>query len=138
MVGAINPTEGGMSCEDVVIISDVPLDLTDAQWVFAGFPQANSDWMTIKYAEGTQRVQTTTSPVTMTMNDSWSYGSGEPTASGTLYCYRVVGIRKLIPTPQDTVDFPTIRWVGQGIATEEPEFVYLTRLRRSYELHQSP
>ena len=122
----------------MVIISDVPLDLTDAQWVFAGFPQANSDWMTIKYAEGTQRVQTTTSPVTMTMNDSWSYGSGEPTASGTLYCYRVVGIRKLIPTPQDTVDFPTIRWVGQGIATEEPEFVYLTRLRRSYELHQSP
>lgn len=136
VTGAIDPTQGGMSIEDVVYISDVPLNLDDAEWFFAGFPRADSDWMTIKFAEGSQRVQTTTNPVSMTMNDSWSFGSGEPTASGMLYCYRLIACRKLVPTPQDIVDFPTIRWVGTGIATGEPEFVYLSRLRRSFELQQ--
>lgn len=136
VTGAVDAAQGGMSIEDVVYISDVPLDLSLSTWTLAGFPRANSDWMTMKFAEGSQRVQTTTNPVTMTMNDSWSFGSGEPTASGTLYCYRLIACRKLVPTPQDVVDFPTVRWVGTGIATEEPEFVYLTRLRRSFELQQ--
>lgn len=134
-----NPTgAAGAVIQDVVILTDVPLSDAETTGVFAGFPNSPSDWMTVKYAKGTQRVQTSTAPVNLTENDSWAYGSNDPTASGTLYVYRYVIVAVPLPSALTaTVDFPTIRLVAEGIATEEPEFVYLTRLRRSYELREN-
>ena len=134
----VNPTgAAGVVIQDIVILTDVPLSDAETTGVFAGFPRSPSDWMTIKYAKGTQRVQTSTAPQNLTENDSWAYGSNDPTASGTLYAYRYVNIQAPLPVASANVDFPTLRLVAEGIATEEPEFVYLTRLRRSYELREN-
>lgn len=137
VVGLVDAVLGGMSGEDIVIVSDVPLDTDNSLWFHAGFPRADSDWMTIKFAEGIQKVQTSTSPVIMTTNDAWSFGSGEPTATDFLYVYRYITVRKNLPGPTDIMHFPTLRYVAVGIATDEPDHVYVNRLRRSFELQQS-
>ena len=72
----------------------------------------------------------------MIIADGWGIGSGQPTASGTLYMTRIIIPYKDAPAVTDTLTFPAVRYVAQGLATEEPEFVYLTRLKRSYELQQ--
>lgn len=135
----VDPMAGGAVVRDVVIVTDVPLsDALATTGLLAGFPRSASDYMTIKYAAGSQRVQTISAPNTLTENDSWHYGSADPSASDTLYVYRYVTIDvPVASTPTVIVDYPTLRLVAEGIATEEPEYVYLTRLRRSYELREN-
>jgi len=62
-------------------------------------------------------------------------GSLSPTASDRVYCTRIVqfgnnadGIYALYP----------VRYLLRANAKEEPEFEYLMRLKRSYELQQEP
>jgi len=61
-------------------------------------------------------------------------GSLEPTASDRVYCTRIVvmdggeGLYQLYP----------VRYLLRAKATEEPEFQYLMRLKRSYELQNAP
>lgn len=124
-----------LQARDYVIITDVPLEL-DAQMIHAGFLDDPSDYMTIKFGSALIYVQTTTSPIMMVQGDAWSFGSGQPTASSTLYVTRICVPFKFNATPADWLEFPALRYVAQGIATEEPEYVYLNRLRRSYELQQ--
>ena len=104
--------------------------------IHAGFMDNASDYMTVKYGQAQIYVQSTTTPIMMIQADSWSFGSGQPTASGTLYVTRICIPHKDAPAPTDVITFPALRYVAQGIATAEPEFVYLNRLRRSYELQQ--
>jgi len=120
---------------DYVIVTDVPLQLSSTI-IHSGFMDAVSDYMTIKFGQASIFCQSTTTPTMMINADGWGIGSGEPTASGTLYVTRIVIAHKVAAAAGDAVDFPAIRYVAQGIATEEKEFVYLNRLRRSYELHQ--
>jgi len=138
--GIINMTQpdttGGVAASDTLIVSDVPLTI-DANLQNAGFMAHDSDYTTIKLAQGVLVTQTINAPQQMTVTDSWNYGSGEPTASDTLYLYRVIFITKGNPAPGDAIDFPELRYVAQGIAAEEDDYVYLNRLRRSYELQQS-
>jgi len=124
------------SARDYVIITDVPLPLSNTI-IHAAFMDQTSEYMTIKYARADIFVQSSTSPVVMIPADSWGTGSGEPTASGTLYVTRICVPHKATPGVTDFVDFPALRYVAQGIATEEAEFVYMTRLRRSFELRES-
>lgn len=139
VVGAAPPT-GGAEVIDTVYVSDVPLK---TNWWAApqGFTlptvDSNADWMTIKFASTQVFAQTTTQPITMVQSDSMGFGSGDPTASDTLYIYRVAFPSKDSPANNDQVTCPELRYVAEGICTEEPEFVYLTRLRRSFELRQN-
>jgi len=136
-VTGIIGANGGLEMADYLIVTDVPLTTNWWATLTAGFPTSDSDYMTIKFAQGTQWTQQSTQPITMVRSDVWNYGSGEPTAAGTLYFYRAIIVNKDTPQPNDGVTVPELRYVGAGIATEEPEFVYLTRLRRSFELQQS-
>jgi len=133
---ALPDNTGGIAASDTLIVSDVPLTV-DANLQDAGFMAHDSDYTTIKLAQGILVTQTINAPQQMTITDSWNYGSGEPTASDTLYLYRVIYITKGTRLPGDSIDFPELRYVAQGIAAEEDDYVYLNRLRRSYELQQS-
>jgi hypothetical protein len=124
-----------IQARDYVIITDVPLQTSNVT-IHAGFLDDVSDYMTIKFGQVSIFCQSTSTPTMMINADGWGIGSGEPTASGTLYVTRIVIAHKVAPTAADAVAFPAIRYVAQGLATEEPEFVYLNRLRRSYELQQ--
>ena len=59
-------------------------------------------------------------------------GSLEPSASDRIYCYRVVQYNGA-----DTrFDIFPARYILRADAKEEPEYEYLMRLKRSYELQQ--
>jgi hypothetical protein len=62
-------------------------------------------------------------------------GSMESTASDRIYCYRIVTIGA--PTAATGLVVNSARYLLRSEAKEEPEFQYLMRLRRSYELQQS-
>jgi len=128
-------TNDTLQARDYVIITDVPLELTPTV-IHAGFMDDESDYTTIKFGQANIFMQSTTTPTLMINADGWGTGSGQPTASGTLYITRIVIPHRDLAVPTDSITFPAMRYVAQGVASEEPEFVYLTRLRRSYELHQ--
>jgi hypothetical protein len=132
--GPLVPTDT-LQARDYVIITDVPLQLSPTM-IHAGFMDNHSDYMTLKLGQATIHVQSTTTPTMMIQGDAWSFGSGQPTASGTLYVTRICIPHIDTPAVANAISFPAIRYVAQGIATAEPEFVYLNRLRRSYELQQ--
>ena len=72
-------------------------------------------------------------------NDNQS-GSNMPTASDRIYCYRVV-IPDASQAPAVTMtslNVPPARYLLQVEAKEEPTYQHLMRLKRSYELQQSP
>jgi len=126
--GLVDAVLGGIEVLDQVIVSDEPIETTPLVIGIAsvGFPSTPDDYMNIKFSQGFDFVQTTTAPMGMTMADSWNCGA------------RLVTVRKDAPNiPTDICTVPEYRYVASGIATEEPEFVYLNRLRRSYELSQS-
>ena len=61
-------------------------------------------------------------------------GSLQPTASDRIYCTRIV-----LFSGQDGNYFVyPVRYVLQASAKEEPEYEYLMRLKRSYELQNEP
>jgi len=135
----INPAVGldTLELRDYVIVSDVPIRL-GPDIIHAGFLDEASDFMTLKFAQAEVFTQSTTTGLVMSPIDRWMFGSGEPTASATLYITRIIIPHMGTPTPAVAVDCPAIRYVAQGIATEEPEYVYLNRLRRSNELYIVP
>lgn len=135
---AVPPQETAdtMEARDYIIITDVPLQPSTTM-IHAGFLDDVSDYMTIKLGQANIFTQTTNAAHVMIASDGWGFGSGQPTASGTLYVTRICIPNKGIPTAADFIDFPAIRYIAQGIATEEPEYVYMNRLRRSYE-QQTP
>jgi hypothetical protein len=62
-------------------------------------------------------------------------GSLSPSASDRIYCYRLVAARMGAP------GYFTVfgaRYILRGAGKEEPEFQYLMRLKRSYELQNEP
>ena len=61
-------------------------------------------------------------------------GSLEPTASDRIYVYRTV----LLTGTMTQAQIAPTRFLLRATAKEEPDFEYLMRLKRSYELQQSP
>jgi len=62
-------------------------------------------------------------------------GSLSPSASDRIYCYRYASIK------QQTPGFSTLyaaRYILRATSKEEPEYEYLMRLKRSYELQNQP
>jgi len=62
-------------------------------------------------------------------------GSLEPTASDRIYCYKIVALNQGAFT---RIQFAPTRYLLKALAKEEPMHQYLMRLKRSYELQQSP
>ena len=60
-------------------------------------------------------------------------GSLEATASDRIYCYRFVSMSV---TADSTIALTGARYILRAKAVEEPEYQYLMRLKRSYELQQ--
>ena len=71
----------------------------------------------------------------MTLSDN-QIGSLEATASDRVYCYRAIALGT--PTTADRVVVSPVRYILSAEAKEEPEYQYLMRLKRSYELQQEP
>jgi len=61
-------------------------------------------------------------------------GSLSPTASDRIYCTRVV----LFGGADGKYDMYPCRYILRAMAKEEPEYEYLMRLKRSYELQNQP
>jgi len=64
------------------------------------------------------------------------FGSGMATSSDRVYTYRLVRFAAASPTGR-TLSLPGCRHILTAEAKEEPEFQYLMRLMRSFELQQS-
>ena len=70
----------------------------------------------------------------ITLSDN-QCGSLDPTASDRIYCYRVV---TMLASADGVLALYPARYILQADAKEEPEYEYLMRLKRSYELQQRP
>ena len=136
----------GDAIQMITMLSDVPISNSDIQ-AGAGWPLStmSSDNCFLR------RVQTWSITA-----DSGSFGSyfalvnetvdgmAESTTSDRIYIASYVRlIIKRVGPPGtistiDSVTIPGIRFVIEADAKEEPEFVYLMRQRRAYELQQEP
>lgn len=140
----IDPVLGGALIQDTIIISDVPLGAPDTftplgqgpNSMQAGFNNSPDDYLNTKLATGGTWTQSSTSPLVMLSSDNYEYGSGEPTASDTLYLYRWVGLNVPAPQASDSCQVPAIRYLATGVASKESDLVYINRLRLSYENQQ--
>jgi len=136
----LNPL-AGLSVTDQIVISSVPLEdyatavLPDAYaGMFAGFNQSTDEFNQTILGEGVQVVQNSNILHILPVTDSYSFGSGEPTATSKLYLYRWILINASGPlNPGDHFTLPPIRYLGIGISGKEKDLVYIERLRRSYE-----
>lgn len=63
-------------------------------------------------------------------------GSLEPTATDRIYCYRVVSFQATMSDGKHSV-WPA-RYILRANAKEEPDYQYLMRLKRSYDLQNEP
>lgn len=123
------------------VLSSIPVDIPNdvLNWfnVGAGFPGSTLNFEHVLYMRGQRwTVDVDTNAQFPLKADEWQSGSMAPTASDRVYSYRVI----LVNTGNASARIitPTGRHVMQVEATTEPEFEYLMRLKRSYDLQQSP
>ena len=70
------------------------------------------------------------------LNQAGTIGMGEPSASDRLYCS--IRIPLEAAQPAASITLPPCAFILPGFVGEENDLVYINRLRRSYELQQSP
>lgn len=75
-----------------------------------------------------------TYPNYVQLERSQTFGSGDPTAADKLFCYRIVTTLTDDLSTGSTLVIPAARQILNGYMDEEPELVYMQRLKRSYEL----
>lgn len=63
------------------------------------------------------------------------FGSGAPVAVEKLWCYRFVYYPAKVAG--ETMEIPASRFILKGLVDKEPRYVYINRLKNSYELQQS-
>lgn len=126
------------------VITSIPIDVVFGSQVILnwfnvgpGFPGSTLNFEHVLYA----RCQRWTTDVDtgqryMLKADEWQCGSMAATASDRLYSYRVI----LIGLNSSATGFitQTGRHVIEVDVKEEPTYEYLMRLKRSYDLQQSP
>lgn len=123
------------------VLTSIPVDTsTDVlNWfnVGPGFPGSTLNFEHVLYMRGQRwTVDVDTNSQFPLKADEWQAGSLAPTASDRVYSYRVV----LVNTGNASARIitPTGRHVMQVEVEEEPTYEYLMRLKRSYDLQQSP
>lgn len=142
---AIDPLLGGALIQDTIIVSDVPLGAADTftplgqgpNSMQAGFNNSPDDYLNTKLAMGSTWTQSSTSPLVMISSDNYEFGSGDPTATDTLFLYRWVVLDVPVPAGSDACQVPSIRYTATGMSTKEPDLVHINRLRLSYEQAQT-
>jgi hypothetical protein len=72
----------------------------------------------------------------MILGSDSQLGSLEASASDRIYCTRVMLAGS--PTTANRIDLYPVRYILRAMAIEEPEYEYLMRLKRSYELQNEP
>jgi len=60
-----------------------------------------------------------------------------PTASDRIYCYRIVALDVSTLASAANINVQPARYLIQAVPKAEPEYEYLMRLKRSYDLQQS-
>ena len=120
------------------LITSIPFDITDWDYRFGlGYSGTRSGALNFEHVlYGRFRLFANdvdfagTTPVLVTSD---TFGSGQPTNSDRLYSYRII-------VPFGTVTaavVPPARHLVLADVKEEPEYVQLMRMKRSYELQQS-
>tara|TARA_B100000161_G_C33523453_1_gene402318 strand:+ start:567 stop:1250 length:684 start_codon:yes stop_codon:yes gene_type:complete len=137
--GAANPPAGAsLLIHDIV--TSVPLiienSIIDELAYGIGYMQSQYDFEHVIY----YRSQSWTTDVDFggficNMTSQQQSGSGMPTASDRLYCYRFVQWTTQVQNA--VVSIPPARIVLAARAVKENEVEYIYRLKRSYELQQS-
>jgi hypothetical protein len=123
------------------VITSIPIDVsTDIiGWfnVGPGFPGSTLNFEHVLYMRGQRwTVDVDTNSQFPLKADEWQAGSMMPSASDRLYSYRIIAIATNIGATK--VVTASGRHVMQVEALAEPEFEYLMRLKRSYDLQQTP
>jgi len=147
--GSISQMRDG-SAGDSYLVMDVltsipidvsPLNFDVVNWfnLGVGWPGTTLNWEHVLYAR-CQRwtLDLDTGAGFPLKADEWQMGSMSPTASDRVYSYRVV---LLTPQPQSGISryiSSSARHVLEVDVKEEPEYEYLMRLKRSYDLQQEP
>ena len=143
-VGQMDGAAAGDSYIMFDVLTSIPIDTSSASqdiinWfnVGPGWPGSTLNFEHVLYMRGqrwTTDLDTNNQfPIKI---DEWQSGSMSPTASDRVYSYRVVLIG--LGATATRVITPSGRHVMQIEGKEEPTYEYLMRLKRSYELQQSP
>jgi len=126
------------------IMSSIPVDTSNLLLLGnlsvrgIGYPGSELNYEHVLYSR-TRRYTLdldTTARMAMLALDEQS-GSMAPTASDRIYCYRIVLIDASTLASAANINVQPARYLIQAIPKEEPEFQYLMRLKRSYDLQQS-
>ena len=72
----------------------------------------------------------------LSVQDAWSWGTGNPTATDRLYIYKFAHV--ITETEDVSVQLPPTHILVPGMVEGEADLVYMQRLRRSFELQQTP
>lgn len=128
------------------VLTSIPIDISTtspdlSNWtnVGAGFPGSTLNWEHVLYAR-TQRwtLDLDTAGGFPLKADEWQSGSMSPTASDRVYSYRVIVLAPLAGSNLSRVVTASARHVMEVDVKAEPEYEYLMRLKRSYDLQQQP
>jgi len=142
-----NPSiEGGHTGDDireaiVLTTSPIPSDQLLTEYALGpGLFNSTTSWSQLVYYRFRNCVRTTdqgSTAILPTLSQN-SMGSAYPTASDRVYIYRFIQANNADQTAQFTsILVPGCQVVLGADVKEEPEFQYLYRLMRSYELQQS-
>ena len=145
-----NNTREGDSCVIMDIMSTVPMTdqqviLTSSYGNFAGNiavdGQGPLSFEETVYARTQMFVRhlDTSSWGYITLTDENFFGSMEPTASDRIYSYRlVIASNDNQPIAMDELTIYPARHLLKSTAKEEPDYQYMMRLMKSFQLQQTP
>jgi hypothetical protein len=133
-------TYSGLMMLDMV--TSVPIDPVtvahDASTMNAlpGFLRTDADFQTILFGNFRWFTGNTniTYPNFQSLERSQRFDSGQPTAADKLYSYRIAIMFTLDLDVDSRIEIPACRHIIAGAMGEEPDLVYMQRLKRSYEL----
>lgn len=142
--GADNGVAGD-SYEVLDVLTSIPVDLDNltivAQWLYQGPGMVGTtlNFEHVLYARRQRYTLDLDTNVAFFMKaNETQMGSMSPTASDRIYSYRLVSIVPRSTSTITRVVTSNARHVMQLEAMEEPTYEYLMRLKRSYDLQQTP
>lgn len=123
-------------------MTTIPLDQNAINAVITvapGFPGSTLNYEHVPYARYRRWAidLDTAARMAMVVNDSQA-GSLAPTASDRLYCYRIVIVDAATLASATSINTQAARYVIDATPKAEPEYQYLMRLKKSYDLQQTP
>ena len=131
------------------ILTSIPVDFTslDDSFIYTmlGFPESKLNFEHVLYQRKQVYALTSDNDAsTPGLLDDAQSGSLLPTASDRIYSYRLIQLTMFSPTPGPPaggailVTVPSARHLIQAEAKKEPDYQYLMRLKKSYDLQNEP